>query len=478
MADPHALPQQVEQALARGWTVLTANQRAARTLRHAYDLSHQAGGLPNWQPPSILAWDTWLAGLWRRLLLEGHASALLLNPTQEHTLWRAVIQADRQSAASLRPLDSLAELAASAWSLLHAYRGRHRLHATASTTDTRAFSRWANEFDRRATRLNYLTAAQLPEALRTAIAAGQLVTVPSLLLLGFDTQTPTQLALLESLQTTGTEVEDLGAPGSTASPSTLGSPRLDPLKSATHTQVAALDQQDELTTCARWLRTRLTANPTERLAVIVPALETARTEIDRIFRHILAPELEDIAAPAAHGPFERAPALAPLRTRASRSRSGIPRPRRVRRFCPAPQVPPPTRDRTRRSLHRRLEPELLAPPSGSPHSPPNPPRVRPQPESHGQGTHLRRMGHNHLRPPRSRRLGLQQPRQQRRVPDPPPLGVRPRRTSDARFRSQHRLLHNRTRGPPAHRRANPLRPRIPSRAHPNHGPTRIRGFHL
>src|ERR1700733_11700119 len=104
-----ALPPEIQQALARGATVLTANQRAARTLRRAFDLDQRASGLAHWQPPPILAWDTWLANLWHRLLLDGHASELLLNSTQEHTLWRAII--DDSATYSLRPVDALATTA-------------------------------------------------------------------------------------------------------------------------------------------------------------------------------------------------------------------------------------------------------------------------------------------------------------------------------------------------------------------------------
>jgi len=86
MDSNRALPPEIEQALARGWTVLTANQRAARTLRRDFDLHQRLLGLMHWQPPPILAWDTWLHGLWRGLLLDGRTSDLLLSPTQEHVL--------------------------------------------------------------------------------------------------------------------------------------------------------------------------------------------------------------------------------------------------------------------------------------------------------------------------------------------------------------------------------------------------------
>ena len=177
MDDPHALPRQIHQALERGWTVLTANQRAVRTLHHGFDLQQRAHGLTHWEPPAILAWDVWLASLWHRLLLDGQASELLLNSTQEQPLWRAIIAEDSAAdgavdgaAESLRPIDALAELAAEAWLLLHAYRGRGRLQASIASTDTRAFARWAGEFERRSARSQYITEAQLPEVLRAAFA--------------------------------------------------------------------------------------------------------------------------------------------------------------------------------------------------------------------------------------------------------------------------------------------------------------------
>jgi len=288
MDDPHALPQQIQQALARGWTVLTANQRAARTLRHIFDLQQRDQAVANWQPPAILAWDSWLGSLWHRLLLEGHADELLLSPTQEHTIWRAIIAADAAT-ASLRPVDSLADTAASAWLLLHDYRGSRRLTDYPGNADTRAFARWVSEFERRCARAPYLTQAQLPEVLRIAVTAGHLSFPPGFLLVGFDSRTPTQTALLDAVHATGAFIEELG-PQATAAP--------------IRSLVDAPDEDAELAACARWLRTRLTGQPHDRIAVSVPPIETSRAEIDRVFRNILAPELNDISAPASSSPWE------------------------------------------------------------------------------------------------------------------------------------------------------------------------------
>jgi probable DNA repair protein len=287
MPSSPALPPEIEQALARDWVVLTANQRAARTLRHAFDLRQHVLGRTIWEPPLIFAWDTWTNSLWNRLLLDGRASDLLLSSVQEHTLWHAIIAADAAT-ASLRPVDALAQTAADAWKLLHDYRGHQRLQPFPGNTDTRAFARWASEFERRCANSQYLTQAQLSESLRTAVAAGHLSFAEGFLLVGFDTKTPAQVALLDAVRSTGAQIDSL-EPASFAPNLTLAS---------------APDEHAELAACARWLRDRLTQQPDANIAVIVPAIDTARAEIDRVFRQVLAPELNHIAAPAATGPYE------------------------------------------------------------------------------------------------------------------------------------------------------------------------------
>ncbi|HWB33664.1 MAG TPA: PD-(D/E)XK nuclease family protein [Acidobacteriaceae bacterium] len=279
--DPFAaVPQPVTDALARGWTVLTGNQRAARSLRYAFDLRQRQLGSAFWQPPAVLAWDSWLALLWQRLLLEGRESRLLLNSSQEHALWRDVIASD-PSASTLRSAD-LADLAMSAWLRLHAWRSTHSLQAFAHTTDTRAFVRWAMNVERLCVQSRLLTTAQLPEALISAFSAAHLAPPSGLLLVGFDSYSPVQTALIESIRTLGTSVEILD---STSHRSTTAALIFE-----------APDLHTELFACARWLRSQLVSDPAAQLAVIVPDIDADRAAIERVLRHHLAPELDDIAA--------------------------------------------------------------------------------------------------------------------------------------------------------------------------------------
>jgi ATP-dependent helicase/nuclease subunit B len=281
------LPQQIIEALERGWIVLTANQRAARSLRRAFDLRQHALGKTYWEPPPILAWDAWLESLWAKLLTEGRATEFLLSSIQEQTIWRSIIGADATT-ASLRSIDALAETAAGAWLRLHQFRARKLLETYPGNADTLTFARWATEFGRRCSRAHYLTEAQLPEAIRAAIDARRLTPSSGLVLVGFDSITPAQTALLDQLRATGVPMEELRPQPSAANPILVDAP----------------DEYSELNACARWIRTRLAEQIRSSIAVIVPSIETNRAEIDRVFRQVLAPELQSIASPLGSEPYE------------------------------------------------------------------------------------------------------------------------------------------------------------------------------
>jgi probable DNA repair protein len=282
------LPVEIAEALERGAVVVTGNQRAARALRRGFDRRNRERGLANWAPPPVMSWDAWIAALWQRLLIEGHAAQMLLNRTQEHAVWRMVLESDREL-ASLRTMDSLAEMAADAWRLVCRYKGQQRLRGAEGSADTRAFQRWARAFERRCRTEGFLAPAQLEEMLRDSVEKALVeLPAPGVVLVGFDGMTPAQTTLVEALRSGGIDVRELR-------------PALDP---AQRVLVEAADEQDELRVAARWVREFLQEQPEAKVAVIVPALEKQRREIDRVFREVLSPELEDIRANSESGPYE------------------------------------------------------------------------------------------------------------------------------------------------------------------------------
>jgi ATP-dependent helicase/nuclease subunit B len=282
------LPVEIAEALERGATVVTGNQRAARALLRGLDQRNKERGLASWAAPSVMAWDAWMTALWQGLLIEGHAAQMLLNRTQEHVVWRTILEADEEL-ASLRTVDSLAEMVADAWRLVCRYEGQRRLRGSDGSADTRAFQRWARTFERLCQAEGFLVQAQLEEALRGAVGKGFLeLPAGVVVLLGFEAMTPAQMKLVEALRSAGVEVEELRPA----------------VEAARRMLVDAANEPEELRVAARWVREFLEERPGAKVAVIVPGLETQRREIDRVFREVLSPELEDIRARNEMGPYE------------------------------------------------------------------------------------------------------------------------------------------------------------------------------
>jgi probable DNA repair protein len=282
------LPSAIAEVLSRGGTVVTANQRAARTLRRAFDRQSRAAGRTSWQPPRIMPWDAWVTALWNRLLLEGHTDRMVLNQSQELQVWASVISEDR-AWSSLQTVESLAELAAEAWQLLCAYRGQQRLRNAGISEDTRAFQRWAQAFRRRCVADRFITQAELEEAIAVPIKSNEFRPSESeLLLVGFDRKTPAQAALLDALRDSGISVES------------------EPISSIAQQRFLSTvaNPDEELSNAALWIRQTLTGNPEARIAVIVPDLAADRAELDRVFRQVLAPELQSIVYGDRGGPYE------------------------------------------------------------------------------------------------------------------------------------------------------------------------------
>jgi ATP-dependent helicase/nuclease subunit B len=279
----------ISSALASGAIVLTPNERMAHALRHAFDETMRASGTPRWTPPEILGLDSWMTQLWHRMTVSGVVSSMLLNRTQELSVWRRILAADADISA-LRTLDPLAEMASSTWHLLCSYNGRGRLHEAGASTDTRAFQRWARSFEQALRKGEFITVAQLPSALQSAVVEGDLpIPDAGLLLVDFDVIPPALADLFESLRQAGYDI----AKHRTSAPA-----------SALLHYVAA-DEHAELVAAARWVRRTLESSPETSIAIVVPNLPDRRATIARVFGQVLAPELEQVTRDAAlTGPFE------------------------------------------------------------------------------------------------------------------------------------------------------------------------------
>src|SRR5665213_1441896 len=283
----NSLSSVISEGLARGATVLAPNERAAGDLRARFDRSQSAAGLNAWEPAQIRSWNAWLESLWSTLVNQGAELRLLLNPSQEHMLWREIIAAS-PAAPSLGSPDSVAELAQTAWRLAASYEATADLRRFAATHDSKTFATWAAAFANRCARSQFLSTAELPAAIREHVADASVTAPAQLLLIGFDDDTPARTPLLTTLEAGGCTIDHLAIS----------------TEAVLHTIVRATNPQEELRTAAHWIRRFIETSPEPpRIALIVPHLGAERPTLEATLRNILAPELQSIDADLSSTPY-------------------------------------------------------------------------------------------------------------------------------------------------------------------------------
>ncbi len=255
----------VDAWLTAGGVVLTANERAARSVCADFDRARRAEGRSAWTTPSVFAWESWVREQWQRRNLAG---LVLLNQLQEQTLWMDAIGRSRVGQGLLHR-GRLADSALRAHRLLCAYApGALRSEARLGWSgDPAVFSEWLEAFDFRCRReglvSNSRPGLELTESLvqeRFLSDKGELNRSP-LLLIGFDRLLATQRALLDAWG--DWRQEDAG-------------------ETAQSTQfLAAPNAAAEVAACVAWLRERLAAEPDARLVVVTTALQERRGELER-----------------------------------------------------------------------------------------------------------------------------------------------------------------------------------------------------
>lgn len=280
------LSAEIESAFRTGALILTANLRAARWLRREYALKMRSEGRRAWETPPIEDWDSWVRHLWQDASLLANDAPLVLTALQEQQVW---LRMQREDAGLLVSPEGMAQLATGAYDLLCAYEAHPDRNRPWGQMDAERFRHWAAGFDRECSRQGWLSRGHLESRIASAFDHGSLVSPREILLVGFDRLTPSQEQLLGALRARGTAVISD-----------------DEQRLAGHIRLLrANDLRDEITVCAWWTRRRLEEGGNGvRIGIVAPDPRTVRGELERIFRRVLMPESDDIAAPATAMPFE------------------------------------------------------------------------------------------------------------------------------------------------------------------------------
>lgn len=239
-----------------------------------------------WASQAIFDWDSWLNHLWQEHVFSNPDAPLLLTQLQEQTLW---MQVQKNDARLLVSPEGLAPLAQNAYQRLSDYELHQERNSVWLETDAEYFRQWAKAFDQLCHSRNWESRSNIESLVIQATKTGSLTLPKHILLAGFDRLTPAQQSLLQIFRDAGVIVE-------VAAPARPNAP--------VHTLLAASDARDELLACAEWCRHKLETNPAIRIGVIAPDISRIRTEADRVFRSILAPESLNLANESGAMPFE------------------------------------------------------------------------------------------------------------------------------------------------------------------------------
>ena len=275
---------EIDAWLRDGGIVVTASERAARSLAAAFHRARRAEGLTAWPTPNIRDWHSFVRSVWDERAFDGR---VVLSQLQEQSLWARIVAHAAPEAVQLAGAgDRLAALAMGAHLLLCDYAPQLlKDNARAGwDQDAGAFSGWLTAFNELCRDSKLLSAARLPVEFVSSLEADT-VERPPLLLAGFDRILPTQHKLFAAWGVDGAVRQAL-----------LG---------ATAEQVdfhLAADPASELAACALWSKARLAADPNARLLIITQDERKRRGEIERGFLRFLG-ENENSPGPASQIEF-------------------------------------------------------------------------------------------------------------------------------------------------------------------------------
>lgn len=252
-------------------------RRLAHFLRARHDAACLDRGRTVWRTPEVLTWQELLQRAFDADRVAGRTTARWLPASQARLVWERLVR----DGLRLRPVLSpggLGEVAYRSWNLLHQYRVPDAALERDAGPEVAAFAEWVGAYRSWLRQGDWLDPAQ------AAAALGPLPADTPLVWLGFDRLTPEQAAFVAAQRAAGV-------------PISLHQPLADEAEIRA-VVVECNDFEAELATAARWAAARLQADPSSRLALVVPDLERERNRVRRVLDRILVPGTALTTGPA------------------------------------------------------------------------------------------------------------------------------------------------------------------------------------
>lgn len=243
--------------------IITPSPFLAAVVRHQFVRNQLAKGTQSWNRPTIASVDAWLVSRWSEARYTTLNIPALLSPSQEHLLWRHVIEHEQ---SDVFDLDAAADLCRRASRLIAEWR--IPFDATWSERESaQQLQHWLKLFRRRCDERGWIARSDLWRLVPEWMQAGDCQPGPAILV-GFEHFTPA--------------LKQLGIEGG-----------LKPARSFSSARAVAVTEygslEEEIEHAARWARFQFEKDASRSLAIFVPGLAGRRALIARAFNRVFYP---------------------------------------------------------------------------------------------------------------------------------------------------------------------------------------------
>ena len=252
-------------AIEKNYLILTANQRLANQIHQAWGES-SLGVNRVWNTPRILTLEQWQSHCWDELQDQNHQlvqGLTKLGDVQSLYFWeQAIAQHEGQSNSAYASMaDNCLDLL-QRWDL-----SAKDIQSSSNSVDK--FRAWAHSYQKLLRESRQITNATAWKLVREAFQCGALVRESAIVLYGFQSIAPLHQTTLESASDTILD-------------SVIGDHRAECVK------VPCADGKKEMDSAAKWAAGQLKQNPNQRIAILVPELNSAVQPTARIISEALA----------------------------------------------------------------------------------------------------------------------------------------------------------------------------------------------
>lgn len=261
------------------YVIVTPNQRLNRYLQSSYAQYQTVKGRKVWTALNCLPRSAWMTKLWQQIQLSSQherASWRRLSAIQNKRLWQQVIDAHSTGWELLNP-QQIQKHAIDAWQNLRLWQIPLEVLECYPTQleEVQQLLIWIKAYQQACCEKQLNDDVDIQQCLLQCVQQGNLVLPKQIYLYGFESREPLFQSLLQAAQQHSSIVESVDFINA------------DPV--SVHRYIAH-DNETELQHAARWSAAILEQDPTARIGVVVPELNSLHTKVERIFNEVFNPQ--------------------------------------------------------------------------------------------------------------------------------------------------------------------------------------------